>query len=109
MGYEPVNGIKVSTSTSALQAGSIDHDDVGCGPIGPAVPDFVPGSVVINREFVGTENEFDDVQNTEKAYNVQRYLAAEASDEEDDEDDPSSGIFARLQSISRNSGGCASF
>lgn len=96
-----------------LSAGPIGvfnaEDDTGadCGPVGPPVPDYVPGSVVIDRELVENEGEAeDDVQRNidgSEMY-VRHYVGDETSDEEDDSDDPTSGIFARLRSVARKHG-----
>lgn len=80
------------------------EDDFGadCGPIGPPNPDYVPGSVVINREPVEKESEIDALKNAEVSQMyIHHYAGGETSYEEDDSDDPTSGIFARLRSVAR--------
>lgn len=65
-----------------------------CGPIGPPIPGYVPGSIVIDQEIVAPEGGEieDDVQRETEPV---RHFLDEASDEDDD---LTSGIFARLKS-----------
>lgn len=106
LGYAPINRV-----CSPLSAGPINaEDDTGadCGPVGPPIPDYVPGSVVIDRELVEHDDEAEDnVQrnNGGSELYVRHYAGDETSDEEDDCDDPTSGIFARLRSVARKSHG----
>lgn len=82
-----------------------DDTEAGCGPVGSPDPDYVPGSVVIDREFVENEGEVDSLKNIEgsRTY-VRHYAGDETSDEEDDSEDSTSGIFARLKSAARKYG-----
>lgn len=103
LGYVPIDGIFPSGSMRNQMHPTInvENDDAGCGPLGPPVPGYVPGNVVIDREFIKNEGETeDDNGDTEKEY-VYHYLSDDASEEEDDIDSPTSGLFARLKTITR--------
>ncbi|XP_011136203.1 uncharacterized protein LOC105181254 [Harpegnathos saltator] len=112
LGYAPVDGLIVPGALArhrVLQISSgiglADAEDVsgGCGPVGPPVPGYVPGSIVVNREVVEIEEENEDENRRNDAYHYRRYLE-DMSDEEDDLDDTTSGIFARLRNTALNYG-----
>lgn len=110
LGYAPINRVLPERSGRPLSAGSIgvfNADDTGadCGPVGPPDPDYVPGSVVIDRELVENEGEIEDdaSRNIEDSEMYVRHYAGD-SDEEDDSDDSTSGIFARLKSVAQKYG-----
>lgn len=85
--------------------GVADDIEADCGPVGPPDPDYVPGSVVIDRELMENEDEVDALRNTgDSEIYVRHYAGEETSDEEDDSDDSTSGIFARLKSAARKYG-----
>jgi len=72
-----------------------------CGPIGPPVPGYVSGSIMIDQEIIvpeGGEIEDDIQRETEPA---RHFIDDGASDEDED---PTSGIFARLKSAARKYG-----
>lgn len=102
LGYAPINQVSASPIGVFNAEDDIEAD---CGPVGPPDPDYVPGSVVIDRELVENEGEVDlALRNIEGSEYVGHYAGDETSDEEDDSDDPTSGIFARLKSVARKYG-----
>ncbi|EZA47588.1 hypothetical protein X777_15655 [Ooceraea biroi] len=109
LGYVPINGavssgsIKSATHSTIDAFNAEDGEAAGYGPLGPPMPDYVPGNVVINRELVKTEGEVEGTihsGDTEEVY-VRHYSNDEGSEEEDDIDGPTAGIFARLKSVAR--------
>lgn len=85
------------------------QDDIGadCGPVGPPDPDYVPGSIQIDRDLVESNlrgEEIEDDTGDSKAMYVRHYAGGDISEEEDDSDDSTSGIFARLKSVARKHG-----
>lgn len=107
LGYAPINQVSTAGPIAPVELDA--EDEVDCGPVGPPDPEYVPGSVVINRELVEDEREdereVDGPRNGEDSERyVRRYRGDEASDEEDDSDDSTSGIFARLKSAARKYG-----
>ncbi|XP_072755735.1 uncharacterized protein [Anoplolepis gracilipes] len=95
LGYVPINGqLPRPPSTNSID--SLDVEDSGCGPVGPPAPDYVPGSIVINREIINNENEVEDgIQTNVKKVYVN--YNDENSYEEDDTEDSTSGIFDRFR------------
>ena len=82
---------------------------VDCGPVGPPDPDYIPGSVVINREEIvghGDQVENDSLRNNDSSDIYVRHYdeISDDDDEEYDNDEPMSGIFARLKSVARKHG-----
>ncbi|KYN03537.1 hypothetical protein ALC62_05664 [Cyphomyrmex costatus] len=107
LGYAPIN--RPLPVNSAGEFNNVE-DDAGadCGPTGPPDPDYVPGSVVINREEIvrnghrvdddSLRNDRSDVDRTD----VDRhYDGISDDDEEYDSGESASGIFARLKNIAR--------
>ncbi|XP_029169245.1 putative GPI-anchored protein pfl2 [Nylanderia fulva] len=110
LGYAPIYGAlskKLSSSqlTNSINTLGAEDNAEGCAPVGPPALDYVPGSIVINREVVKTQGELeDDIQkDVEKVY-VRHYEDDERSFEDDDAEDSTSGIFARLRSSSKKYG-----
>jgi len=108
LGYVPINGISPRSMEDRIQTAMFDMEDgTGCGPLGPPVPDYVPGNIVINRELIEAGNEVKDNIHSEENSYVHRYLNDENDEEEDDVDSPTSGIFARLRSAARKYSTCS--
>lgn len=106
LGYAPINRVCSGKPLSADPINVEDDTAADCGPVGPPIPDYVPGSVVIDRELVEHDDEAEnDVQRNNGSKLYVRHYAGDESDEEDDCDDPTSGIFARLRSVARKSHG----
>lgn len=55
LGYAPVGSIFAkSRRYNGIINGEInDSSEQPCGPLGPPVPDYVPGSVVVQQELIG--------------------------------------------------------
>ena len=55
LGYAPVGSmIAKSRSYNGIINGEInDSSEQPCGPLGPPIPDYIPGSVVVQRELIG--------------------------------------------------------
>lgn len=113
LGYAPVDGLLVperaltrsgaSSVNSGIALVDAEDADEGCGPEGPPIPGYVPGTVTINREVVEVEGESeDDGRRSERVYSRQ-YLD-DVSDEEDDVGGTTSGIFARLRNTAQKYG-----
>ncbi|XP_071641920.1 uncharacterized protein [Temnothorax longispinosus] len=110
LGYAPINRVPTGRSFAAgpTSVFNAENDvEADCGPVGPPDPDYVPGSIVIDRELVENEGEVEaDVPRNSQGSEVyvRHYAGDETSDEEDDSDDSTSGIFARLRSVARKYG-----
>ncbi|XP_014469798.1 PREDICTED: uncharacterized protein LOC106741898 [Dinoponera quadriceps] len=110
LGYAPVDGFIMPgrlTKSGQINSGIglSNTEDVigeGCGPMGPPLPGYVPGTIVVNREVVEIEGE-DENDNQRSEDNIRHYLD-DVSDEEDDIDDTTSGIFAKLKSTAQKYG-----
>ncbi|XP_012215838.2 uncharacterized protein [Linepithema humile] len=106
LGYAPINTSPGKYRTLPVVQPTVnvvgaEEDGVSCGPVGPPVPGYVPGGIMIDQEIVvpeGGEIDDDIQRDTEQVH----FLGG-ASDE-DDIDDSTSGIFARLKSTARKYG-----
>ena len=108
LGYAPVNRPLPADPIGVFNNVEDDIRGVDCGPVGPPDPDYIPGSVVINREEIvghGDQVENDSLRNNDSSdIYVRHYDEISDDDEEYDNDEPMSGIFARLKSVARKHG-----
>lgn len=113
LGYAPVDGLIVpgklmrpGASYVDSGVGLIDAEDAigeGCGPLGPPVPGYVPGNIMVNREVVEIEGENESNSRRNERIYFRHYLD-DVSDEEDDFNDSTSGIFAKLRNTAQKYG-----
>lgn len=111
MGYAPISTVpkryetlSVEPTVNVIDAEQDSTVGVSCGPVGPPISGYVPGSIVIDQEIIVPED--SEMKDSQRDTKQTRHFLDDGVSDEDDIDDSTSGIFARLKNAARKYSSC---